>query len=61
MSILDLLGFHRQGRSGGGDAGDTETVRRIVRELRSLPAGEARDPAAFAFILARVANADRHQ
>jgi uncharacterized tellurite resistance protein B-like protein len=56
MSILDLFGFRR------GDAreetGDTETVRKIIRELESLPPERARYVAAFAFILARVANAD---
>ena len=36
MSILDLLGFGRGGPRAAG-AGDTETVRRIVRELESLP------------------------
>jgi uncharacterized tellurite resistance protein B-like protein len=57
MSILELLGFGRGGPRGGG-RGDTETVRRIVRELESLPPERARYLAAFAFILARVANAD---
>jgi len=57
MSILDLLGFGRGGPRAAG-AGDTETVRRIVRELESLPPERARYLAAFAFILARVANAD---
>ena len=56
MSILDLLGFRRDGAKTG--AGDTETVRRIVRELGALPPESARYLAAFAFILARVANAD---
>jgi uncharacterized tellurite resistance protein B-like protein len=57
MSILDLLGFGRGGPRGRG-AGDTETVRRIVGEMESLPPERARYLAAFAFILARVANAD---
>lgn len=57
MSILELLGF---GRGGARDtvAGDTDTVRRIVHELESLPPERARYVAAFAFILARVAHAD---
>jgi len=38
---------------------DTETVRRIARRLEELPPDRARFLAAFAFILARVANADR--
>lgn len=57
MSILELLGFRRGGSRAEG-SGDTETVRRIVRELESLPPERARYLAAFAFILARVANAD---
>ena len=55
MSVLELLGFRRGGRAV---AGDTETVRKIVAELESLPPETARHLAAFAFILARVANAD---
>ena len=56
MSILDWLGLRRDEREAG--SGDTETVRRIVRELRSLDPSRARHLAAFAFILARVAHAD---
>jgi uncharacterized tellurite resistance protein B-like protein len=56
MSILELLGFRRAGSRAA--AGETETVRRIVGELESLPPENARYLAAFAFILARVANAD---
>lgn len=56
MSILDLLGFRRS--SARQETGDTETVRKIIRELESLPPERARYVAAFAFILARVANAD---
>ncbi|HKH49209.1 MAG TPA: TerB family tellurite resistance protein [Thermoanaerobaculia bacterium] len=55
MSILDWLGLKRDQRAEGGE---TETVRRIVGELRALPAEQARYVAAFAFILARVAHAD---
>ena len=57
MSILELLGFRRGGPPRGA-SGNTETVRTIVRELESLPPERARYLAAFAFILARVANAD---
>jgi uncharacterized tellurite resistance protein B-like protein len=56
MSILELLGFRRGGPPAG--SGDTETVRKIVGELESLEPERARYLAAFAFILARVANAD---
>ncbi|HEX7185514.1 MAG TPA: TerB family tellurite resistance protein [Thermoanaerobaculia bacterium] len=55
MSILDWLGLKREERPAGGD---TETVRRIVSELRALDPERARYIAAFAFILARAANAD---
>lgn len=37
---------------------DTETVRRIIREIDQLPREDARYLAAFAFVLSRVANAD---
>ena len=56
MSILEWLGLkrdHQEGRQG-----ETDTVRRIVGELRALPPERARYVAAFAFILARVAHAD---
>jgi uncharacterized tellurite resistance protein B-like protein len=38
--------------------GDTETVRRIAAQLERLPAEKARYLAGFAYVLARVANAD---
>ncbi len=57
MSILEWLGLKRD--SAQGDAGETDTVRRIVGELRALPPERARYVAAFAFILARVAHADQ--
>ena len=44
--------------SGTKEAGDTETVRRIVGELEALDAETARYLAAFAYILGRVAHAD---
>ena len=59
MSILKFLGLG--GSSSSQDTnhdGDTETVRRIVSELESLPPKEARYIAAFAYLLSRVANAD---
>lgn len=47
------------GDSGGGDdAGDTATVRRIAAELDRLPRDTAKYLAGFAYVLARVANAD---
>ena len=57
MSILKLLGLGRAEPPSAAD-GDTETVRRIVRELDALPPDRARHLAAFAFILSRAANAD---
>ena len=42
----------------GDEAGDTETVRRIVGELEALDADTARYLAAFAYVLGRVAHAD---
>jgi uncharacterized tellurite resistance protein B-like protein len=55
MSILERLGFRKGGRA---ETGDTETVRRIVRDLESLAPERARYVAAFAFVLARAAEAD---
>lgn len=60
MSILKFLGLAGSTgapRHGDGD-GDTATVRRIVQKLESMDPARARFVAAFAFILARVANAD---
>ena len=60
MSILDLIGLGRG--SGAGDAaspGDTATVRKIAAALGDMPPEQARYMAAFAYILGRVANADR--
>lgn len=42
----------------GSVPGETETVRRIVARLESLPAERARYLAGFAYILARAAHAD---
>src|SRR3954469_12640374 len=41
------------------DHGDTETVVRIVKELDKLDIARARYLAAFAYVLSRVAGADR--
>jgi uncharacterized tellurite resistance protein B-like protein len=56
MSILERLGL-----IGGAAATptDTDTVRRIVASLDQLEPSRARHIAAFAYILARVALADR--
>lgn len=55
MSILDWL---RTPTPAHPSHGDTETVRRIVRELDRLEPSRARYLAAFAYVLGRVANAD---
>lgn len=43
---------------GSSAAGETDTVRRIVARLEAMPPEQARHLAAFAYILARAANAD---
>lgn len=54
-SLLEFLGWES---SEPAAAGDTPTVRKIVRSLESLPPDRARYLAAFAYLLSRVANAD---
>jgi uncharacterized tellurite resistance protein B-like protein len=46
------------GRHEAAASAETETVRRIVRKLEAMDPDRARYIAAFAFVLARVANAD---
>lgn len=53
-SLLRLLG----GGHGPHASSETETVRRIAARLEQLPPERARYLAAFAYVLARVANAD---
>jgi uncharacterized tellurite resistance protein B-like protein len=45
-------------RARGADDSDTDTVRRIVRELEALPRERARFLAAFAYVLTRAAASD---
>jgi uncharacterized tellurite resistance protein B-like protein len=45
-------------RGSGRDDSDTDTVRRIVRELEALPPERARFLASFAYVLTRAAAAD---
>ncbi len=61
LSILKRLGLTSSSpvEATATGAGDTETVRRIVAELEALPEERARYVAAFAYILSRVAHADR--
>jgi uncharacterized tellurite resistance protein B-like protein len=59
MSILKALGIGGAAKSRSSESrGQTETVRRIVRELHELEPAKARYLAAFAYILGRVAHAD---
>ena len=55
-SILDLFRSRQQATSSA--AGDTATVRKIVRALDEMDGERARFVAAFAYLLGRVANAD---
>ena len=57
VGILDVLRAV-PARPTASDRGDTDTVKRIVAELDSLPAERARFLAAFAYVLSRVAHAD---
>ncbi|MFO7692485.1 MAG: TerB family tellurite resistance protein [Vicinamibacterales bacterium] len=57
MSILKFLGLG--GAPEKADQGDTDSVRRIAAELDRLDPDRARYIAAFAYILGRVAIADR--
>ncbi|TNF79385.1 MAG: hypothetical protein EP299_03170, partial [Acidobacteria bacterium] len=57
MGILDLLGLGEQAETA--DEQSTETVRKIVGELEALEPELARYIAAFAYIMGRVAHADR--
>ena len=56
--VFDWL--RRLGSTESSGVGDTDTVRRIVAELDELPPERARFLAAFAYVLSRVAGADRH-
>lgn len=58
MSLLRFLGIGGAERPGADDAGDTETVRRIASQLERMDPEQAKYLASFAYVLARVANAD---
>ncbi|MEE2636915.1 MAG: TerB family tellurite resistance protein [Acidobacteriota bacterium] len=55
MKILERLGVWTGSTS---EDGDTDTVKRIARELEALDSTRARFLAAFAYVLSRVAHAD---
>jgi uncharacterized tellurite resistance protein B-like protein len=57
MSFLRWLGLGGKSEQSAGD-GDTETVRRIAARLEGLAPEQRTFVAAFAYVLARVANAD---
>ena len=57
MSLLRFLGLGED-REKSREAGDTESVRRIAANLERLEPSRAKYLAAFAYVLARVANAD---
>ncbi len=59
MSVAKLLGMLR-GHSEGSSptSANTETVRKIVRQLDHMEQEKARYIAAFSYLLSRVANAD---
>jgi uncharacterized tellurite resistance protein B-like protein len=59
MSILKFLGLESGPSAKSGSSAETETVRKIVRRLDSLPPDQARYIAAFAYLLNRAADADR--
>jgi uncharacterized tellurite resistance protein B-like protein len=56
--FLGGAGVPGDGMDPGMTARDTETVRRIARELEAMPIEKARFLAAFAYILTRAAAAD---
>lgn len=58
MSLLRFLGLG-PGVSQSGAGGETETVRRVVGALERLDPDTARHVARFAYVLGRVAGADR--
>lgn len=57
MSILRMLGLG--GGAPANSGGDTDAVRRIVHAIERLEPARARYLAAFAYLLGRVAYADR--
>ena len=54
MSLLRFLGIGR----ARADERESDTIRRIAGELEHLPADQAKYLASFAYVLARIANAD---
>src|SRR5262249_58485118 len=57
MSLLRFLGLGHAAPAGG--AGETETVRRVLAALERMEPEAGRRLACFAYVLGRVAGADR--
>ena len=60
MTFGRFLGSPAARSPSSTEAADTDTVRRIVRELEALPPARARFLASFAYTLTRAAAADLH-
>jgi uncharacterized tellurite resistance protein B-like protein len=58
-SAMSIWNFFKYKSAESKSDADTETVRKITAKLDALPADEARHLASFAYLLGRVANADR--
>lgn len=59
MSLLKFLGFGTSEPASTPGAAETQSVRKIVAELEALDPDRARYLASFAYVLGRVALADR--
>ena len=59
MSLWKLLGFGSDQPARDHGAGETQSVRKIVAQLEALDPERARYLASFAYVLGRVALADR--
>ena len=57
MSLLRFIGLEKD-PGKGQESGDTASVRRIAAKLEQLDRDKAKYLAAFAYVLARIANAD---
>lgn len=60
MSILEMLGLASRKAENKGRINGTESIRKISRQLEDMEPVKARYLAAFAYLLGRVAYADRN-
>jgi uncharacterized tellurite resistance protein B-like protein len=60
MSVWKLLGIEKHKILSESSPSETETVRKIVNALEGMDPAQARYTAAFAYLLSRVAQADRY-